>query len=47
MVQRVKMVDQLSYAQAQVGHVNDCMGQRGDGQAVMDLCRSREDREKI
>ena len=30
-----------------VGHVNDCMGQRVDGQDVLDLCKSREYRRKI
>ena len=29
-----------------VGHVNDCMGKRGGGQAVLDLCRSRDDRKR-
>ena len=30
-----------------VGHINDCMGQIVDGQAVLDLYRSREDKGNI
>ena len=29
-----------------VGRVNDCIGQKMDGQAIMDLCRSRDGRMK-